>query len=1019
MKSFVFLLVCACTALAADFLTGQAARITIGQTTFTSQDTGNPSAQQLGAVGGLAYANDTLFVVDSSHIQATPVHNRVLIYDNLSQMIPAPTAEIPQGIRCPVCLGSNQNTGATLVLGQPDFTTTNIDTSGPTYAVTAASNAAPVVVSVASTAGLSVGEFVSVVGVTGNTGANGVWQISALDATDLTLQSTTGNGNYTGGGFVAPYSVSPVGMRTPTGVASDGHMLAVADADNNRVLIWKTIPSAMDQPADLVLGQPTFNTALPGTSGTSLRGPEGVWIQGNQFFVADTQNHRVLIWNSIPTASNQPADLVLGEPNLTTAPSVTTSDVPPQANNLYSPVSVSSDGQHLFVADLAHNRVLIWNSIPTQNQQPADVEIGQPDMVSETANNVLSTCVSNGTDSDNNPTYPSGCTTFCPLNGMDSDNNPLYPQRCGRTLNFPRFALSDGQRLFIADGGNDRVLIYNTIPTQNGQPADLILGQPDEWQDQTTDAANVVTADSNILNSSPNTIRTPLSLAWDGVNLYVSDPFDRRVLVFTLGAPIVPITGITNLFSLNVYAVGGLNFSGTITANDTITVTINATAYKYTVIKADTLTTIIQNITALINGGTGGTPDPNVIATVNPSFNQIILTSRIPGPNGNSITYSVTTAAASSSGTPTETVTASGASLAGGQTAAEVAPGTLVKISGTDLSDTTATAVPYANGYYPTSLGGVEVYFDGIRAPLVYVSPTEIHTQIPYEIADSNGISAVVRTVHNDGSVTNANAISIPIVLQNPGILAGPGNDPRPVIAFHTTSNAVAVVDVSGQITGGNTATVNIDQRGYTYTVQAGDSLTTVRDALVVLINADPNSRVTAAPSGEYTRIILTAKVPGPDGNGIAITVSNIAVTSTSPAVALSVLGNAFTCCASVAGTRVTPDNPATPGEIISIYATGLGLATLGDGSTIAGATGQLYQGPAYNFPETLVDNAQVGGKTANVLGAALVPGMLGVFQVQLQLDSSLPTNPNTQMYIAQSFFTSNIVTIPIVSPSQ
>ena len=26
------------------------------------------------------------------------------------------------------------------------------------------------------------------------------------------------------------------------------------------------------------------------------------------------------------------------------------------------------------------NRVLIWNSIPTTNQQPADFEIGQPNM---------------------------------------------------------------------------------------------------------------------------------------------------------------------------------------------------------------------------------------------------------------------------------------------------------------------------------------------------------------------------------------------------------------------------------------------------------------------------------------------------------------------------------------------------------------------------------------------------------------------------------------------------------------
>jgi hypothetical protein len=51
------------------------------------------------------------------------------------------------------------------------------------------------------------------------------------------------------------------------------------------------------------------------------------------------------------------------------------------------------------------------------------------------------------------------------------------------------------------------------------------------------------------------------------------------------------------------------------------------------------------------------------------------------------------------------------------------------------------------------------------------------------------------------------------------------------------------------------------------------------------------------------------------------------------------------------------------------------------------------------------------------LLNAGLVPGMIGVYEVQLQLSSSLPTNPNTQLFIAQNVFTSNIVTLPVVAP--
>ncbi len=286
---------------ATDFLTGQAARQIIGQPTFTFQGVGQPSAYQIGAVQGLAYANNTLFVVDSNlHGLVPPVNNRVLIYNNVSQFIYGPTDEIPQGGRCPVCVGTPSVGQASLVLGQPDFTTTT-----------------------------------------------------------------------------NPY-LTQSGFRNPTMVASDGKILVVSDTDNNRVLIWKTIPTVPDQPADLVLGQPNFTTGTPGLNSAAMRGPQGVWVQGTQLFVADTQNHRVLIWNGIPTSNNQPADVVLGEPNFTTAPASTTSDLPPTATNLFSPVSVTSDGRRVYVTDLGHHRVLIWNSIPTQNGQAADVVVGQP-----------------------------------------------------------------------------------------------------------------------------------------------------------------------------------------------------------------------------------------------------------------------------------------------------------------------------------------------------------------------------------------------------------------------------------------------------------------------------------------------------------------------------------------------------------------------------------------------------------------------------------------------------------------
>ncbi len=108
-------------------------------------------------------------------------------------------------------------------------------------------------------------------------------------------------------------------MRAPTAVASDGQILAVADTSNNRILIWNSIPTINGQPADIVLGQPDFNTVAPViATASSVRAPQGVWVQNGRLFVADTQNNRILIWNSIPTHNNQAANVVLGQPNFTT-----------------------------------------------------------------------------------------------------------------------------------------------------------------------------------------------------------------------------------------------------------------------------------------------------------------------------------------------------------------------------------------------------------------------------------------------------------------------------------------------------------------------------------------------------------------------------------------------------------------------------------------------------------------------------------------------------------------------------
>jgi uncharacterized protein (TIGR03437 family) len=931
---------------AADFLTGQGARSVIGQTYFNAQNTG-ASNTVLGAAGGVAFANNTLFVADDNHVGLLPDNNRVLIFPlNQSpniQQLPPFDAEIPpySGL-CPVCGGQ-----ALEVLGQPNFLTSAGGTS--------------------------------------------------------TLITT------------APTPVSASSMYQPTAVASDGTILAVADTSNNRILIWKSIPTTFGQPADIVLGQKDFiSVAVVAVTASALRGPQGVWIQNGKLFVADTENDRVLIWNSIPTENNQPADVVLGQSNFTSAPQVnqTNTSLPTAANILLSPTSVTSDGTRLYVADLGYNRVLIWNSIPTANQQPADIELGQMNMTTSIANDVTDLCASNGTDSNGNATYPA---------------------LCGKTMSFPRYALSDGTRLFVADGGNDRVLVYNSIPTQNDVEPDVVLGEPDEFSDVFTNTNPVVLSSSDV---TP----TPTSLAWDPVNqnLYVADPTDYRILVFSPAVANVPINGVVNAASLAVYAEGDVVIGGTITAGNSITVSITGatastpTKYVYIVKSTDTLETIAVGLTAVVNAGSG---DPNVLAIEEAGLATINFIARQPGPNGNNIALATTL-----NTNATVTATASAGFLTGGGSSGIIAPGAVMLYRGVNLADTTASASPTA--VLPFKLAGVELYVDGMPAPLFSVSPTEIKAQLPFAVSGADSVSSWVRTTHADGTVTVTTAVNIQVEDQNPGIFADPtpgAQEPRAAVASHASSFATGTISVDGSIQAGDVGTVTVGAVSYTYTVAATDTLASVRDAFVGMINADTGSPVTAYPAGVFTRIRLQAKIPGPDGDGTPISTStSTATTNTSGAMILLTATNTELCCASAAGTLITPENPAVPGETINIVATGLGLVC---GSPVVSAIdyelndigyctaspdpalsaivdGAPYEGPVVNAPIGSVSSL-AGGSTAQVIFASLVVGQIGLYQLTLELSPDMTPSLQSQLTISQGVNTSNIVTIPVAVPPQ
>ncbi len=74
------------------------------------------------------------------------------------------------------------------------------------------------------------------------------------------------------------------------------------------------------------------------------------------------------------------------------------------------------------------------------------------------------------------------------------------------------------------------------------------------------------------------------------------------------------------------------------------------------------------------------------------------------------------------------------------------APGMLLSVYGTNLAGTTLPTTP-ASGVYPFAAGSVTATVNGLAAPLLYVSPTQINLQIPYEA----GSGPAVLGINNNG----------------------------------------------------------------------------------------------------------------------------------------------------------------------------------------------------------------------------------------------------------------------------
>lgn len=280
-------------------------------------------------------------------------------------------------------------------------------------------------------------------------------------------------------------------LNVPSEVAFDSsnNRLFVADTNNNRVLIYNTATIADGMGASIVLGQPDFTSNTAATTQSGMSAPNGLAYNSAQsiLYVSDVNNNRILVFNVANPGNGMNASNVLGQSSFTTSAAATTQ------SGMDTPLGLAykATTTQLFVADFANNRVLVYNTSSVANGMNASNVIGQVNFTSNV-----------------------------------SDTNPPNSGASASGLANPRDVAVDssGNTLAVADQINDRVLLYNLSSLADGMNASNVIGQ--------SNFTGYTAA------TSQSRLRFPRYVMFSSSTnrLFVSDSGNHRILLFNTGS---------------------------------------------------------------------------------------------------------------------------------------------------------------------------------------------------------------------------------------------------------------------------------------------------------------------------------------------------------------------------------------------------------------------------------------------------------------------------------------------------
>lgn len=155
-----------------------------------------------------------------------------------------------------------------------------------------------------------------------------------------------------------------------------------------------------------------------------------------------------------------------------------------------------------------------------------------------------------------------------------------------------------------------------------------------------------------------------------------------------------------------------------------------------------------------------------------------------------------------------------------------ISPGQLVTIRGTHIGTPPVATQADSLGLFPSVVNNFRVTFNGIPAPLLYLSNEQINCVVPHGIAGSNSAQVVVELLRYSGLIDSSPAVSVPVAATSPGIFTADQSGSGPG-AIQNTSAGTGLNTESNPAPRGSTVTF--------YATGAGAWNVTYPDGAVVL----------------------------------------------------------------------------------------------------------------------------------------------------------------------------------------